>query len=125
MIFGNSRQLHLIHADKDEDCELLCLIFHPIIMCSTQYITENYVKPIEKMLLISIENSYDGTILKKTNGEYASTKDNKNGGIGIKRIKEIVEQNDGIIEITDNNYIFCVHIMFPLMEKISNENSNT
>lgn len=45
-IFVNSRQLHLIHADKDEDCELLCLIFHPIIMCSTQYVTDNYVKPI-------------------------------------------------------------------------------
>lgn len=45
-IFVNSRQLHLIHADKDEDCELLCLIFHPIIMCSTQYVTDNYVKPL-------------------------------------------------------------------------------
>ena len=45
-IFVNSRQLHLIHPDKDEDCELLCLIFHPIIMCSTQYVTDNYVKPI-------------------------------------------------------------------------------
>lgn len=45
-IFVNSRQLHLIHADKDEDCELLCLIFHPIILCSTEYITENYVKPL-------------------------------------------------------------------------------
>lgn len=45
-IFVNSRQLHLIHPDKAEDCELLCLIFHPIIMCSTQYVTENYVKPI-------------------------------------------------------------------------------
>lgn len=49
-IFVNSRQLHLIHADKDEDCELLCLIFHPIVLCSTAYITDNYVKPL-------IENS--------------------------------------------------------------------
>lgn len=45
-IFVNSRQLHLIHPDKDEDCELLCLIFHPIIICSTQHITDNYVKPL-------------------------------------------------------------------------------
>lgn len=45
-IFVNARQLHLIHADQNEDCELLCLIFHPIILCSTQYVTDNYVKPI-------------------------------------------------------------------------------
>ena len=45
-IFVNSRQLHLIHPDNDEDCELLCLIFHPIILCSTDYVTENYVKPL-------------------------------------------------------------------------------
>ena len=45
-IFVNSRQLHLIHADKDEECELLCLIFHPIILCSSNHITENYVKPL-------------------------------------------------------------------------------
>lgn len=45
-IFVNSRQLHLIHPDKDSDCELLCLIFHPIILCSTEYVTENYVKPL-------------------------------------------------------------------------------
>lgn len=45
-IFVNSRQLHLIHPDKDEDCDLLCLIFHPVILCSTDYITENYVKPL-------------------------------------------------------------------------------
>lgn len=45
-IFVNSRQLHLIHADEKEDCELLCLIFHPVILCSTNHITENYVKPL-------------------------------------------------------------------------------
>lgn len=45
-IFVNSRSLHLIHPDENEDCELLCLIFHPVIMCTTQYVTDNYVKPI-------------------------------------------------------------------------------
>lgn len=45
-IFVNSRQLHLIHPDQDEDCTLLCLIFHPVVMCTTEHITENYVRPL-------------------------------------------------------------------------------
>lgn len=44
-IFVNARQLHLIHAD-DCDCELHCLIFHPIILCSSEYITSDCVVPL-------------------------------------------------------------------------------
>lgn len=44
-IYVNAKQLHLIHAG-DEDCELYCLIFHPIILCSSEYITSNLVMPI-------------------------------------------------------------------------------
>lgn len=76
-----------------------------------------YIKPVENMLLISIENTYDGICKKDHRGNYLSTKIDKSCGIGLKRIHEIVDQNDGIIEVTDNNNRFCVHIMFPLKEK--------
>ncbi len=83
-----------------------------------------YIKPIENMLLISIENTYDGICKKDSAGNFLSTKTGKLNGTGLKRINEIVDQNDGIIEITDHDNRFCVHIMFPLKEKTTNENSN-
>lgn len=84
-----------------------------------------YIKPIENMLLISIENTYNGVCKKNADGQYLSTKTSKRRGIGLRRISEIVEQNDGFLEITDNNNLFCVHIMFPLKEKNFYENSNS
>lgn len=84
-----------------------------------------YIKPIENMILISIENTYDGICKKDSAGNFLSTKTGKLNGTGLKRINEIVDQNDGIIEITDHDNRFCVHIMFPLKEKTTNENSNS
>ena len=44
-IFVNSRQLHLIVLG-DEECQLDCIIFHPMLLCSSKYIEEKYVHPI-------------------------------------------------------------------------------
>lgn len=44
-IFINSRQLHLIIAD-DVDCDLFCLLFHPMIFGGSGYLTNHYVNPI-------------------------------------------------------------------------------
>lgn len=44
-IFINSRQLHLIETDNAE-CDLLCLIFHPTILCSTSHVAKKCVAPI-------------------------------------------------------------------------------
>jgi len=84
-----------------------------------------YIKPTENMLLISIENTYDGKCKKDSHGNYLSTKADKSCGIGLKRINEIVDQNDGILEVTDNNNRFCVHIMFPFNERSIYENNHT
>lgn len=83
-----------------------------------------YMRPVEDMLLISIENSYDGNIRKNKKGQYLSLKRKDSIGIGLKRIHEIVENNDGIIDINDDNHKFYVHIMFPL-EDPTYENCNT
>lgn len=84
-----------------------------------------YIKPVENMLLISIENSFDGICKKDSQDNYISIKHSKSNGIGLKRVNEIVEQNDGIIDITNTDTLFCVHIMFPLKEKDIYENCNT
>lgn len=83
-----------------------------------------YMRPVENMFLISIENSYDGNIRKNKKGQYLSLKRKDSIGIGLKRIHEIVENNDGIIDIDDDNHKFYVHIMFPL-EDPTYENCNT
>ncbi|MDO4189331.1 MAG: AraC family transcriptional regulator [Lachnospiraceae bacterium] len=44
-IYINSKQLHLIEP-HDEDCELYCLIFHPMLLCASNYVSTKYVLPI-------------------------------------------------------------------------------
>lgn len=81
---------------------------------STKATIDFSIRPFQNMVLIHIKNTYNGILKKDNKGNYLSTKESGLRGLGIKRIKEIVEQNDGIINITDNNHLFCVYIMFPL-----------
>ncbi|MCR4830466.1 MAG: ATP-binding protein [Pseudobutyrivibrio sp.] len=74
-----------------------------------------YIKPIQNMLLISIENTFNGIVFTRSDGTYLSTK--KDGiyhGFGLQRVIKITKENDGFIDITSDNNKFCVHIMFPL-----------
>jgi AraC-like DNA-binding protein len=67
-IFVNSRQLHLIVSDHS-DCELYCLIFHPTILCASNYIARHFVVPVIEndampYLLLSDDVSWQKTILE-------------------------------------------------------------
>lgn len=44
-IFVNARQKHVIEASF-EDCTLYCLIFHPLLLCSSEYVATNVVVPV-------------------------------------------------------------------------------
>lgn len=44
-IFVNSRQLHLIESDQS-DCELYCLIFHPLLLCSSNHVAKQFIAPV-------------------------------------------------------------------------------
>ncbi len=44
-LFINARQKHLI-ASSEENAKLCCLIFHPIILCGTEYIAQKCVLPL-------------------------------------------------------------------------------
>lgn len=68
-LFVNARQRHLIET-TDEDCKLYCLMFHPVIMCSSEYITRNYVMPViesEKLsyMILSENNPRDMRMLQR------------------------------------------------------------
>ncbi len=82
-----------------------------------------YIKPFQHMVLIHIENSFDG-VLKVKNKTYASTKGGAEHGIGLKRVADIVESADGIIQITPSDSIFRVHIMIP-MKEVSHDDENS
>lgn len=78
-----------------------------------------YIKPYQNMILIHIENNFDGVVKGKIDGDILSTKQGKKHGLGIRRVKELVEKADGVLQITSENKVFSVHIMIP--EKESEE----
>ncbi len=72
-----------------------------------------YIKPYQNMILIHIENNYDGVIKGSIDGDILSVKQGKGHGLGIRLVKELVEKADGVLQITSDNKIFSVHIMIP------------
>lgn len=68
----------------------------------------------EDMLVIHIENTFDGMVKKDKNDTYLSRKKEFSHGIGLKRVHTLIEDANGFMEIRHNNHIFTVHIMVPL-----------
>ena len=79
-----------------------------------------YMKPFHNMLSIKIVNTSDGGYRFNSRNELLSTKagkGNQNGmehGIGLKRIREIVERHFGIMETLPEKEMFSVNILIPL-----------
>lgn len=73
-----------------------------------------YIKPFKHMVIIHIENTYDGQLKYTANRTLASLKNHSEHGIGVKRIHDITEQSNGIIQINTENQVFSVHIMIPV-----------
>jgi len=72
------------------------------------------MKAQEDMLIIHIENSFDGVLKETISNTYLSRKEEPHHGIGLKRINTLVEEANGFTEIRHNNNVFTVHIMVPL-----------
>lgn len=72
-----------------------------------------YIKPYQNMILIHIENNFDGVLKGNVDGDILSIKQGKEHGLGIRRVKELVEKADGVLQITSENNVFSVHIMIP------------
>ena len=70
----------------------------------------------EDMLVIHMENTFDGIVKKDKNDTYLSRKKKFSHGIGLKRIHTLIEEANGFMEIRHNNHIFIVHIMVPIGE---------
>ncbi len=45
-IFVNARQLHFAFSETKTECEFLCILLHPMLLCSTQFVENDLVSPI-------------------------------------------------------------------------------
>lgn len=45
-IFVNSRELHYGFSQECKECEFICVLFHPMLLCMNEHIEKTYVEPI-------------------------------------------------------------------------------
>lgn len=75
------------------------------------------IRQQENMLLIHMENAFDGIIKETPAHQILSRKSEPNHGIGLKRVTALVEEAGGFINIRHKEQLFTVHIMMPLEDK--------
>lgn len=76
--------------------------------------TKRYIKieayiHSDNVVLLTVENAFDGTATKK-NGVFQSSK-RRGDGVGIQSVRRISEKNGGYCRFTAENGIFCANIM--------------
>lgn len=45
-IFVNARQLHFGFSEKKQECEYICVLFHPLRLCSSLRLEQQYLTPL-------------------------------------------------------------------------------
>ncbi|MBQ8639041.1 MAG: helix-turn-helix transcriptional regulator [Lachnospiraceae bacterium] len=45
-ILVNTRQLHYGFSDDQTECDFLCILFHPMLLCTAQSFADKFVKPV-------------------------------------------------------------------------------
>lgn len=45
-VFVNSRQFHYGFSDTHQECVFICILLHPVLLCSTSYVEQKFVMPI-------------------------------------------------------------------------------
>lgn len=76
-IFVNARQLHYGFSDTREECEFICILFHPVLMTSSLHIEQQYLSPILRndqfpYLLLEENTHWQQAILKDITQMYES-----------------------------------------------------
>ena len=62
---------------------------------------------------ILVKNSIDASVLERNPKLLSSKKDSEQHGYGVKQIKAIAEKYDGIVDIYEEDNMFCVNVMIP------------
>jgi sensor histidine kinase regulating citrate/malate metabolism len=82
------------------------------------------IKPSRGNLLISISNPTDGRYLTDSEGRLLSTKNESGHGIGLERVRSIVEGHNGYLQILPSAELFSVRIVLPLASAQDDQNQN-
>jgi len=107
-IYINSRQLHYVES-VDEDCDLYCLIFKPVVLCASRFVEDNFVAPI-------VSNDDIGYVLLDSSLPWSEKV--------LAEVKEIVDC--GRDEDDSMNIMSHMHIMWnELYKGIGFENNNS
>jgi len=82
------------------------------------------IRPWKQMMYIYCSNTSDGKYLRNDKGELLSTKSSKGHGIGIRRIKEIIEKAGGTYQFEPEAERFSVSIMIPLEDNVDEDSDS-
>nr|WP_300307861.1 AraC family transcriptional regulator [uncultured Anaerostipes sp.] len=74
-IFVNTRQLHYGFSSDRSDCDFICILLHPFLLCSVPFVEKEYIAPVmenEAMpyLLLHPEKKYEEEILRAVDEMY-------------------------------------------------------
>ncbi len=61
-IIVNSRQLHYGFSKEQKDCEFICILLHPMLLCTSQYVEHEFVAPLlhnSSFLYIFLDNQVE------------------------------------------------------------------
>ena len=45
-IFINARQFHFGFSEEKQECDFICILFHPMILCTTKLFETEYIEPL-------------------------------------------------------------------------------
>ena len=45
-IFVNSRQVHYGFSEDFSECEFICVLLHPLLLCTSQYVEREFITPV-------------------------------------------------------------------------------
>lgn len=45
-VFVNARQLHFGYSESKRECEFICVLLHPVLLCSSRTVEQNYISPL-------------------------------------------------------------------------------
>lgn len=73
-ILVNTRQLHFGFSEDKKECDFICILFHPMLLCTTKRFESDFVEPVLKSgipyIHLSPKASWQKKILKHIQGIY-------------------------------------------------------
>ena len=78
-----------------------------------------------RLLLIRVENYFEGELRESDGGLLSTKKDATNHGYGIKSIRKIAEKYGGSLKIDTENNIFTLCVLLPLLKQFDNPHAKT